>query len=473
MSHTGFWRNLAGMVTSLGLLMVLAWLLVACNPLPPTPEVASPTEEPPATAAPAPTETRNPAITYLTFWEPFALDRPQGLLLGEMVRAFESEYPTISIELIPKEGYGGLHYAMLDQLAAGPEGELPTLAVAFPGMIAHYAAAGVLAPLDLYLDDPQLGLSEEDRADIYPNLLEMGRLPGQPRPLWSFPFVQNAVGLWVNESLLGQAGWDRPPATWDEFERACFDLYALNGSPCYPFIESVTTFEAWLNSRGGRLLDETGRRAAFNEAAGVESLALLRRLIDAGLARPPEMTFGDYVAFANGQAAFTFASTGSGDLYAQAYEAAVHKGMEPFQWRQVMIPQADPANPATVLYGANFFIVRGEPEKEKAAWLFIRWFTARDQTARWAATLETLPVRASALEVMTDTLETYPFVRAQVEDILPYGRPEPAIPEAFEVRDILHTAILSVTQGYTDPQAALDQAAGQVNTLLGSGHQAP
>ncbi len=466
MRRIGTWRNRAGVVADLGLLGMLAWLLIACNPLPTPPEPASPTAEPVATATPVPTATRNPAITYFTFWEPFALDRPQGLLLGEMVRTFESEYPTISIELVSKEGYGGLHDAMLDQIAAGPEGELPTLAVAFPGMIAHYAAAGVLAPLDPYLDDPRLGLGEEDRSDIYPNLLEMGRLPGQSYRLGSFPFVQNAIGLWVNESLLAQAGWDHPPATWDEFEQACFDLQSQNGSICYPFIESVTTFEAWLDSRGGHLLDETGRRATFNEAAGVESLALLRRLIDAGLAQPPETTFGDYVAFANGRAAFTFASTGSGDLYAQAYEAAVHRGMPPFQWRPVMIPQTDPAHPATALYGARFFIVRGDPAQEEAAWRFVRWFTARDQTARWAATLETLPVRASALEVMTDTLETYPFVREQIEGILPYGQPEPAIPEAFEVRDILYTAILSVTQSYADPQSALDQAAGQVDALL-------
>jgi hypothetical protein len=79
-----------------------------------------------------------------------------------------------------------------------------------------------------------------------------------------------------------------------------------------------------------------------------------------------------------------------------------------------------------------------------------------------------MPVRASALEVMTDTLEAYPFVRAQVEEILPYGRPEPAVPAEFQVRDILHTAIISVTQGLADPQTALDQAARKANEMLAS-----
>jgi ABC-type glycerol-3-phosphate transport system substrate-binding protein len=235
---------------------------------------------------------------------------------------------------------------------------------------------------------------------------------------------------------------------------------------CYPFVESVSTFNAWLYSRGGQQLDDAGRRAVFNSPAGVESLHLLRRLIDAGLAWRPEDPYGDYVAFANGQAAFAFSSTGNSPLYADAYEGAVYRGGAPFRWYQTMIPQADPENPATALYGASFFILRGDAAQEEAAWRLIRWFTDQDQTARWAAQLEAMPVRASALEVMTDTLEAYPFLQTQAEGILPYGRPEPAVAAELQVRDILHTAIISVTHGYADPQTALDQAASKANAIL-------
>jgi ABC-type glycerol-3-phosphate transport system substrate-binding protein len=200
----------------------------------------------------------------------------------------------------------------------------------------------------------------------------------------------------------------------------------------------------------------------------VESLTLLRRLIDAGLAWRPEETYGDYVAFANGQAAFTFSSTGNSRLYADAYQVAVENGLAPFHWHQALIPQADPANPATALYGASFFIVQSDAERQRAAWRLIRWFTAPPQAARWAAELEAPPVRITALEVMTDTLAAYPFVQAQVEAILPYALPEPALPAEYEVRDLIYTAILSVTNGYADPQTALDQAARDVNALLES-----
>ncbi|NIV38515.1 MAG: extracellular solute-binding protein, partial [Anaerolineae bacterium] len=291
---------LGRVVSLVCLLALLAAGLTACDFAFLTPEAEPPTPEPTPTAEPEPVETSEPGVTTLVFWEPFALDRPQGLLLGEMVRDFEAENPDIAIEIVAKSGYVGIHGAMQAQL---PDGELPDLAVAFPSMIAEYAAAGVVFPLDWYVGDPELGLTEEDLADIFPGYLEAGRFPGFGRQTLAFPFSQNAIGLWVNETLLRQAGWERAPATWAEFEQVCFDVAATSGASCYPYIESVSTLNAWIASRGGQQLDESGQQARFNELAGIESLALLRRLIEAGLAWRPEEAFGDYVAFANGQAA--------------------------------------------------------------------------------------------------------------------------------------------------------------------------
>jgi ABC-type glycerol-3-phosphate transport system substrate-binding protein len=463
-------RTLLNWIGKLGpacFLFLLAAGLGGCNLLPTTPQAIPSTPEPVATVGPEPTETLPPGVTRLVFWEPFALDRRQGLLLGEMIRDFEEQNPDIQVEIVPKSGYGGIHGALLDQLQMPAEDrELPDLSVAFPSMIAEYAQEGVVAPMDAYLNDPEMGLTEEDLADIFPGYLEGGRLPGYGRQTLAFPFAQNAVGMWVNKTLLAQAGWDHAPATWGEFEQACFDVAAATGVGCYPFVESVSTLNAWLYSRGGQQLDAAGRQATFNSPAGVESLTLLRRLIDAGLAWRPNEPYGDYVAFANGQAAFAFSSTGNGLLYAEAYDGALHNGVAPFEWYQTLIPQADPAQPATALYGASFFILPGDTAREQAAWWLIRWFTEQEQTARWASELQAMPARASALEVMTDTLAAYPFVRAQVEEILPYGRPEPAVPAELQVRDILYASIISVTQGYADPQTALDQAARQANALL-------
>ena len=274
------------------LLTFLATGLAACDLSFLTPEAIPTSPAPTETPEPEPAETAEPGVTTLVFWELFALDRPQGLLLGEMVRDFEAENPELAIEIVAKSGYVGIDDAMQAEV---PDGELPDLAVAFPSMIAGYAAEGVVIPLDAYMGHPDLGLTDEDLADIFPGYLEAGRFPGFGRQTLAFPFSENAIGLWVNDTLLRQAGWQRAPATWAEFEQVCFDVAATSGARCYPYIESVSTLNAWMASRGGQQLDAAGRRATFNDLAGIESLALLRRLIDAGLAWRPEEAFGDFV----------------------------------------------------------------------------------------------------------------------------------------------------------------------------------
>lgn len=452
------------------LLAACCLVLGACDLPPILPEGTPPEGEPeagtakPPTGEPSPAATAPPTMTTVIFWEPYPLERPEGQMLLEMARDWETATPGFRVEVAAKSGVLGVYEAIQLQIQEG--GELPDLAIAFPSSIADLAEQGLVAPLEVYANDPEMGLSDADLADIYPSMLEAGRFPLLGGQLLAFPFAHNAIGMWVNDSLLAQSGWQQPPATWDEFEQACFDVWAQTGVRCLPFVESVSLFDAWLYSRGGQPLSDDGRRAAFNSAAGIESLALLRRLLDTGLAWRPEQAYGDYQAFARGEAAFAFSSTGNNLLYTQAYSEAVRSGTPAFEWHQAMIPQADPGQPATVLYGPSYFIVSSYAERERAAWSLLRWLTFTPQAARWASQMTAMPVRASALTVMTDTLAAYPFIRRQAEAILPYARPEPAVAAELQVREILYTAILSVTQGYTDPQTALDVAAQQVDALL-------
>jgi ABC-type glycerol-3-phosphate transport system substrate-binding protein len=452
------------------LFAVCGLLLTACDLPPGLPQGTRPASEPEAGTADLPnlesppTATVPSTMTRIVFWEPYPLDRPEGQLLLEMARSFETATPGIRVEVAARSGVLGVYEEILLQLQEG--GELPDLAVAFPASIAELAEQGLVMPLDEHMNDPELGLSDADLADIYSSMLEAGRFPLFSGQLLAFPFAPNVIGMWVNDSLLAQAGWQQPPGTWTEFEQACYDVWAQSGVRCLPFMESVSLFDAWLYSRGGQQLSDDGTRATFNSPAGVESLILLRRLIDTGLAWRPEEEYGDYLAFARGQAAFAFSSTGNNRLYVEAYGQAVQAGTPAFDWHQAMIPQADPGHPATVQYGPSYFILRSDPDREQIAWQLLRWLTSTAQTARWADKQAAMPVRASALAVMTDTLVAYPFIRQQAQAILPYARPEPAVAAEFQVREILYSAIISVTQSNTDPQVALDLAAGQVNAIL-------
>src|SRR5581483_7457421 len=57
------------------------------------------------------------------------------------------------------------------------------------------------------------------------------------------------------------------------------------------------------------------------------------------------------------------------------------------RWEASIIPQGNiaqgAANPQTVLFGANISILKSTPEKQLAAWQFIKYLTQPDVTAKW------------------------------------------------------------------------------------------
>jgi ABC-type glycerol-3-phosphate transport system substrate-binding protein len=58
--------------------------------------------------------------------------------------------------------------------------------------------------------------------------------------------------------------------------------------------------------------------------------------------------------------------------------------------------------------GPSFSLLRSTPEKQLAAWLFLKWFTEPGQQARWARTFSALSVRLSAVDFLEDYIVENP-----------------------------------------------------------------
>ena len=67
---------------------------------------------------PRSTQSRSSAASDVYKRQP--LDRAQGLLLAEMVHAFELENRDVVVDLVPWSGYGSIHDAIMSEL---PDGE--------------------------------------------------------------------------------------------------------------------------------------------------------------------------------------------------------------------------------------------------------------------------------------------------------------------------------------------------------------
>jgi len=403
---------------------------------------------------------------HLVFWHTQEPEAFRGKLLNGMIEDFQKEYPWITIESVYQGSYSDLYKKIMAAIAAG---ETPDLSVSYPSMIAEYMKAGAVIPLDPYIFSEDVGLTKEELADICPGYLEERIFPQFGDQYLAWPFTKSFVGLWYNLSLLKEAGYDGPPKTWAEFEEMCNAVTEKTDAKGYAYYESASTFDGWLFSRGATQLNEDETKAVFNGPEAVEALEMMNRLIKSGAAWKPEGSYADQAEFGQGHTAFTMSSTSGTYYYKKAVKEGAGEGA--FEFGQTIIPQSDPKNPKTVMYGASACVFKTTTAKQKAAWMFLKWFTDTAQTAKWGSQSGYMPVRASAAAALADYFEKEPIAKEQFDTIVPYGKPEPSVRGEQEIRDFIYDAMVATFTGVMEPQEALDDAVAKADEALARGRE--
>lgn len=223
---------------------------------------------------------------------------------------------------------------------------------------------------------------------------------------------------------------------------------------------SASTFNGWVLSRGAPLMSPDNTKVAWNGEAGLASLRLLDELFKGGYAYRPQGY--DYQNdFAQQKTAFVMESSTGRPFFREL----INDG---FKWGIAMIPQANPAQKATVQYGANIAVFKTTPLKQAAAWEFIKWFTERDQNAEWAIASSYMPIRKSVAQspAMQQHWETKDLQGKQAFDLIQYSKPEPNVAGQQDIRNYIEDAITAVMTAKASPQAALDQAATKADRTL-------
>jgi multiple sugar transport system substrate-binding protein/sn-glycerol 3-phosphate transport system substrate-binding protein len=236
----------------------------------------------------------------------------------------------------------------------------------------------------------------------------------------------------------------------------------------------ASNFASMVFANGGDVLKADASEFVFNSQAGVDSLALIQRLFKNGCAvqLPASETNGDQTRFANGQLLFVTSSQAGLPFYADAVE----KGAK-VKWTITRHPQADPAKPATNLYGASWTVMKSTPEKELAAWLFMKYFGEKDNTTKFSNISGYFPVRQSAAEGViaatkadkrfTDYPEAAAGFASLFTEALPYGKVEAPVAGYDPVRAAIQDMVAAVgVKGEGDPKAALDGVVVKANALL-------
>jgi multiple sugar transport system substrate-binding protein len=243
--------------------------------------------------------------------------------------------------------------------------------------IGEYAENGWLEPIskfsgDASITDPNLNLK-----GFFPLLLDaFGTWGGTT---YGLPFDNYSGLLFYNKCMLKDAGFDKPPATWDELAKTYapkltdaskkqfgYALQSLRGET-----QSADSFMRMLWPQGGSLLDKTFHSNLMSK----DSQAGLNFRQDLKKYMPPGVVSWDHAEAVNSLAQNQVAMiTEWSAFYSTLTDPKTSKigdclGVAP--------EPAGPAGRLPALGGFSLAVASQAPEKvQKAAWIFIQWATS-------------------------------------------------------------------------------------------------
>ncbi len=397
----------------------------------------------------------NAAPVTITFWHGMNGTDPgtQGGTLQELVNQYKQVAPnvTINLDFTPYTG-NELEQKVTGAIVAH---NTPDLVQAFESDVAAWYDAGAIQPLDDYVKN---SLTDADLADIQKALLDSGRFPQYQNQLLSFPFNRSIYVIYFNKSELTKAGFPNGPKTWDDLSAACAKIVA--DMPCYAVQPSPDSFIPVVWGRGGEVLSSDFKHATFNGPEGLAALTFDVNNIKNNIAYVSK-GFDWQNDFGAQKLAMSPPTTIAGDPFiAKAVNGAFEISMAP-------VPTL-PGKPLRSLFsGTNLAIMKSTPEKQQAAWDFIKWLTETKQSAYWTVQTTYLPVRKSALNepIMKDFIARTPRFQVAL-DMIPSGEPGISVAGWADARTYLQDAVTAADSLTADPKQALDDAAAKSDVAL-------
>jgi ABC-type glycerol-3-phosphate transport system substrate-binding protein len=362
---------------------------------------------------------------------------------AELLRTLADEFNAGRSGALPikVEHIGGYKEIFQKVSASIQAGALPSMAVAYQSMTAEYVQAGAVVDLEPFIQDPQTGLSKEDLDDFFPVVMETNRYPDLGGKMYSFPFCKSVLMLYFNSRVLAQAGFTLPPKTWAEFLEQCRQVKAKTGKAAYAASVDCSTVAGMIFSMGGEVV--SGKQTLFDAPASIRTFELLETLAKEDLTyQIAPGTYDDEMALAQDNVAFIIRSS-SGRTSIKLLTQN-----EQDKWGMAMIPQDNPQEPYTVLFGPSVCIFHTTSEQQEAAWAFAKFFTSPEVSVRWALGTGYLPIRKSSAQdpAMQRFWGEWPYNRAAF-DCLPHAKSEPNLSGWQEIRSLVEKAETQVLTG--------------------------
>ena len=402
--------------------------------------------------APPPVGAQSPV--EITFW--YGVGGQLQKVIESQAEKFNKSQPRVKVETFYAGGYGAggpMQQKLLAGIAAGSVPDAVQLEI---HATCTFASKGALVALD----DLMARSAQTRKEDFLPVLTNTG-CDGKT---YGVPFNRSVPILYYNKDRFTKAGIAGPPKTWTELVSMAPKLTQDGASgKVYGFmpINQWWFFQSMTWSAGGDILSPDMKRAVFASEAGAGGLRVWADLIARGHAQvrtgPTEFlqTIQDFV---NEKTAMYWGS--AADM--GAVSAAK------FDWRAALSPTFEGKRLVVPQGGANAVIMaKVSPERQKAAWEFIQWWTSPEQAAYWSKETGYVPVVRKAL----DDPEFKAFLKANPNHAVPieelqYSRAAASSPKYFQVLQLIQQAQQNIISNKAPALETLTAAARQVDAAL-------
>jgi multiple sugar transport system substrate-binding protein/sn-glycerol 3-phosphate transport system substrate-binding protein len=433
--------------------------------VPPAVDLASPTGAPSAThaatetAAPTPTPTVydplaaiDPSGQQIVFWHIYSEEREQAL--AAIVNDFNASNPYgIQVAAANQGSYVDIFNKMLE---TGGSPEAPDILIAFQNQAAIYQLNSWLVDLNELAASPVWGFPSDEIQTFFPGPWKQDMYPSLSGQRLGIPFYRSIDMLYFNADWLRALGYEEPPATPDEFSQvAC----AAAMQPFLPeladqstgaiFFSDASRLAAWTFALGGDIYDPTAQRFILNAEQVKGALSFQRNLIVNGCARQGPSWDYDQQQFIQGKVAMILASSNLIQYFSELEQA----GQLSFHWGAAAYPHLTP-EPVSNSYGPSLSITKSSPERELAAFLFLKHLVLPESQTRWAQASGTLPVRRNLSDALAGWFTRYPAYQTAY-NLMENTKFEPALPGYDFVRVEIESSVSAVLEG-GDVQAIMD-----------------
>jgi multiple sugar transport system substrate-binding protein len=380
----------------------------------------------------------------IRFW---AMGR-EGEVIAQLIPEFERRNPGVRVD-VQRIPWSAAHEKLLTAFAADA---LPDVSQLGNTWVPELTALGTLTELDSLVAESKV----VDPADYFSGIWDTNVVDGRLRGL---PWYVDTRVLFYRSDILRKAGFDRPPRSWDEWERALAAVKKVAGP--YSILLPLNEFEPLLAlglQQQEPVLSEDGRYGRFSTPGFRRALTFYARMFRKGWAPAMSDAAISNVWSEFGRGYFSFYMSGPWNI--EEFKRRLPSERQ-HDWMTAPLP--GPGGPGASTAGGSSLVIFRSSRQVPAAWRLIEYLAEPAVQVRFHAISGNLPPRRAPWR--DEGLAGDPYALA-FRDQLERARPAPKVPEWERIVSEMQLAAEQVVVAGADIEQATLALDRRVDAIL-------